>query len=161
MIIRELRTDDYEIVHGFIVNEMGHDEVLFNVMSASLDSMRADDSYLLYVAEHNNHVVGFVSAVKLFGCVDSHYIEITCLVVSQRHQKEGIGKLLLDTIETAGKNSRIGSFSLTSGLQRKEAHAFYENNGYEKGGYAFYKGLIVLPEAIQVRLQNEIDSISE
>ena len=79
MTIRELHVDDYKTVYGFIVNEMEHDEVQFTDMSDSLDNMKADNSYYLYVAEHNNQVVGFVSAVKLFGCIDSSFIDITCL----------------------------------------------------------------------------------
>lgn len=144
MIIRELCTDDYKTVYGFIVNEMEHAEVKFTDMSASLDIMKADARYFLYVAEHNNQVVGFVNAVKLHGCIDYSYIEITCLVVSQSYQKMGIGKLLLEHIESLGRENNIEKFSITSGLHRKGAHAFYEKNGYQRGGYAFYNGLEIL-----------------
>ena len=60
MIIRELRTDDYNTIYGFVVNEMEHSEVLYKDMSASLDGMKADDRYLLVVAEDNNQVVGLL-----------------------------------------------------------------------------------------------------
>jgi N-acetylglutamate synthase-like GNAT family acetyltransferase len=144
MNIRELCTDDYETVYGFIVNEMKHDEVLFTDMSISLDKMRSDSSYLLYVAEDNNKVIGFVSAVKMFGCIDKKYIEITCLVIAQYYQKRGIGKSLLEYIESLGRKEKIENYSVTSGLHRRDAHTFYEKNGYERGGYAFYKGLVIL-----------------
>lgn len=143
MNIRKLHSDDYGTVYKFIVNEMEHSEVSFKDMSASLDIMKADDSYLLYVAEHNNQVIGFVSAVKLLRCIDSCYIDITCLVVSQNFQGKGIGKSLLEFIESYGRVNKIEKFSVTSGLHRKEAHAFYKKNGYELGGHAFYKGLVI------------------
>ena len=148
MEIRELRTDDYTTVYGFIVNEMEHDEVSFEDMSASLDFMRDDSSYMLYVAENNNKVVGFVSAVKMFGCVDGNYIEITCLAVSKDYQGKGIGKLLLEHIESLGRKNKIKTFSVTSGKKRVEAHTFYENNGYERGGFVFYKGAVILEDNV-------------
>lgn len=144
MIIRELRTDDYKTVYGLIVNEMGHSEVLFTDLSASLDGMKADDRYLLFVAEDNDQVVGFVSAVEMLGCIDNRYIEITCLVVSQNYQKRGCGAQLLEHIEYLGKENDIRRFSVASGAHRTEAHEFYRNNGYEDGGYVFYKGLVIL-----------------
>ncbi|GFI30134.1 aminoalkylphosphonate N-acetyltransferase [Lachnospiraceae bacterium] len=144
MNIRKLNSGDYGTVYKFIVNEMEHSEVSFTDMSENLDIMKVDDSYLLYVAEYNNQVIGFVSAVKLFGCIDSCYIDITCLVVSQNFQGKGIGKSLLEFIESFGKINKIENFSVTSGLHRKEAHDFYRRNGYELGGYTFYKGLVIL-----------------
>lgn len=144
MNIRELQFGDYLAVHGLIVNEMEHAEVSLNDMSASLDAMKADSSYMLYVAEYDNQVVGFVSAVKLFGCIDSNYIEITCLVVSQSYQKKGIRKMLLKHIEYIGSKEGIEKFSVTSGKFRENAHAFYKRNGYELGGYAFYNGQVII-----------------
>ena len=155
MNIRELRTNDYEIIHGFIVNEMEHDEVEFTDMSSSLDNMRNNDNYFLYVAEHDNQVVGFVSAVKMIGCIDSNYIEITCFVVSQNYQRRGVGALLLEHIESLGTRSGINRFSLTSGLFRVAAHEFYVKHGYEKGGYAFYKGLEILEKSRQAAMSVE------
>lgn len=144
MIIRELRTDDYNTIYGFVVNEMEHSEVLYKDMSASLDGMKADDRYLLVVAEDNNQVVGFVSAVKILGCIDKSYIEITCLVVSSKYQNKGVGKLLLGHIEILGKNSNIEKFSVTSGAHRIGAHDFYRKNGYKDGGFVFYKGQVII-----------------
>lgn len=150
MNIRELHSEDYEAVYKFIVNEMQHSEVSFKDMSESLDSMKANDSYLLYVAEHNNQVIGFVSAVKLFGCIDNCYIDITCLVVSQHFQGKGIGKSLLEFVESIGHTYKIKNFSIISGLHRKEAHDFYKKNGYELGGCAFYKGLVIVEKDVRI-----------
>lgn len=156
MNIRELNTNDYETVYGFIVNEMEHPEVSFADMSVSLDNMRNDVKYLLYVAVHDNQVVGFVSAAKMIGCIDSNYIEITCLVVSDNYQRIGVGKLLLEHIESLGKRNNIGKFSTTSGLHRKAAHDFYIKNGYEIGGLAFYNG-----QAITDKSRQEISSVDK
>lgn len=144
MGIRELRSSDYEIVYKFIVNEMEHSEVSFKDMSERLDIIKNDRNYFLYVAEHNEQVIGFVSAVKLLGCIDNCYIDITCLVVSQNYRGKGIGKSLLKFIESFGRVNKVEKFSVTSGLHRKEAHDFYRKNGYELGGYAFYKGLVIV-----------------
>lgn len=151
MRIRELNTHDYEVIHGFIVNEMKHAEVDFADLSSSLDSMKANDSYLQYVAECDDRVVGFISAVKLFGCVDSTFIEITCLVVSEDYQGRGIGTQLMEHIESLGAEENIHVFSVSCGNKRIPAHKFYMHNGYGKDGYTFYKGAVILGK-------NNIDS---
>ena len=148
MNIRELHSEDYEAVYKFIVNEMEHSEVSFTDMSSSLDIMKANNSYLLYVAEHNNQIIGFVSAVKLFGCIDNCYIDITCLVVSQSFQGKGVGKSLLEFIESIGYTNKIKNFSIISGLHRKEAHDFYKKNGYELGGFAFFFCFVIVEKDI-------------
>ena len=58
------------------------------------------------------------------------------LVFKQQKLNIALGELL--------KSNGIKNYSITSGLHRKNAHKFYEHNGYEKGGYAFYKGLVIL-----------------
>lgn len=148
MNIRELHSEDYEAIYKFIINEMEHSEVSFANMSESLDIMKANDSYLLYVAEHQKQVIGFVSAVKLFGCIDNCYIDITCLVVAKNFQHKGIGKTLLEFVESLGYSNKIKNFSIISGLHRKEAHNFYKKNCYELGGYAFYKGLAIVEKNV-------------
>lgn len=148
MNIRAIRSNDYETVHKLIVKEMGHGEVSFTALSTNLDAMKSRDNYILYVMEYNSQVVGFISAVVLFGCIDGCYIDITCLVVAQAFQNRGIGKALLDFVESFGKINKIEHFSVTSGLHRKKAHNFYKKNGYELGGYAFCKGLVIIESKI-------------
>ena len=148
MNIRELHSKDYESIYKFIINEMEHSEVSFADMSESLDIMKANNSYLLYVAEHQNQIIGFVSAVKLVGCIDNCYIDITCLVVSKNFQHKGVGKTLLEFVESLGYSNKIKNFSIISGMHRKEAHNFYKKNGYELGGYAFYKGVTIVEKNV-------------
>lgn len=145
MRIREVCSVDYVKIHNLIVNEMQHSEVSFADMTKWIDIMREDKKiHWLFVAESDNQVVGFISAIKSIGCIDGFFIDITCLVVSESFQGKGVGKELLDFIENLGKTEGITNYSTSSGLHRKEAHVFYEKNNYEKGGYAFYKGLVIV-----------------
>jgi GNAT superfamily N-acetyltransferase len=146
MKIRKLDSTDYETIHSLITNEMGHSEVQLANMSSWLDQMRNDKNQLLFVAEVDNQVVAFISAIKSIGCIDGFFIDITCLIVSKAFQGKGIGKALLQFVEDIGQSEDITRFSVTSGKQREEAHAFYVKNNYGLSGFAFYKGLVVLEE---------------
>jgi len=144
MSIRELRTNDYKAIHGLITNEMQHDEVLFDDLSCRLDIMLNDTDYLLFVSENDGCVTGFICALKSIGCIDGLCIDILCLVVLKTYQGKGIGEALLGYVENLGRGEGIENYSTTSGLHRTDAHRFYEKHGYEKGGYAFYKGLVII-----------------
>lgn len=146
MEIREIHHQDYSKIHSLIINEMGHDEVTFDELSERLNLIRSDKSYFLNVAINEKEIIGFISAIKSIGCIDGTSIEVCCLVVSQSYQKQGVGGALLGCIENIGLSEGITQFSLASGLHRKGAHAFFENRNYEKGGYAFYKGLTILKD---------------
>lgn len=146
MEIREMQAEDYKQVHDLIVTEMGHKEVKFEEFVNWLAIMKSKN-YYSYVATIDNNIAGFISANEAVGCIDGSYIDIDCLVVSYQYQGKGIGGALLQFIEDYSLSKGITKFSLTSGFHRKEAHDFYEKHNYEKGGYAFYKGLEILDEA--------------
>lgn len=51
------------------------------------------------------------------------------LVTLENHRKKGYGKLLLDYVKNIAKEMNCETFSLDSGILRKEAHRLYLNEG--------------------------------
>jgi ribosomal protein S18 acetylase RimI-like enzyme len=107
---------------------------------ARLASLSADHHAL--VAELEGEVVGFIGMVSL--AVYEHVSPlgyILALSVAPEHQGKGIGKALLRAAEEHLRDRGCGDVRVSSGLQREEAHRFYEAAGYAKTGYRFRKVL--------------------
>ena len=66
---------------------------------------------------------------------------ITAFVVDPQHRGRGIGRRLLDAVETAAEQRGCHAVELTSGAHRHGAHRFYAAAGYENRPHRFIKRL--------------------
>ena len=55
---------------------------------------------------------------------------ITTLAVSEDYRRQGIGRLLVEEAIRLAREARCDTIELTTGLHRKDAHAFYERLGF-------------------------------
>lgn len=54
---------------------------------------------------------------------------------------QGYGAKMLEYLEDYAKASMCESIVLSSGFEREEAHSFYEQNGFIKKSFVFYKSI--------------------
>src|SRR4051812_47333620 len=66
---------------------------------------------------------------------------LTTLVVLEDARGAGIGSALVTHVEKWAVENGAKRISVTSGIQRKATHAFYENRNYENTGLRFSKRL--------------------
>lgn len=138
--IREAFREDYPSIFQLIQRELGYETLDYQKLCTRLDSMCADNSYLTIVAEAEGFVVGFLGLRRGIAYnLEDEYIQITALAVSVNFQKRGIGKQLMAWAETYGRQNAIHKLTLNSSMHRSTAHTFYEEYGYKKSSYAFYK----------------------
>ena len=64
---------------------------------------------------------------------------ILALCVLPSHRKQGIGTKLLEALENCCRQEGVMDIRRHSGMQRKEAHQFYQSMGYDISGYRFKK----------------------
>ena len=62
--------------------------------------------------------------------------------VLPEYQCQGIGKELMEHVECFAIENGAPYVGLASGINRVEAHAFYENSRYQKTSYWFCKSLV-------------------
>lgn len=62
---------------------------------------------------------------------------IADLVVDEKFRSLKIGEQLLEIAKAIAKNVNADAIVLESGAQRKRAHQFYFNNGYDMESYSF------------------------
>lgn len=110
-------------VLGYPISE----SIVKNNMSRILN----DEKQEFLVFDNGNQVVGFIEA-ETYDAVYSKEImfNVLGLVVDAQEQGQGIGAQLLSALEENAKARGINVIRLNSGVQRHEAHQFYEHQVY-------------------------------
>jgi len=140
--IREAVETDYPTVCSLINKELGYPNVALDELAIRLKRMEKAGNYHTFVAILDNVIVGFIGITKGIAYeISGDYYRIIAFAVSSKHQNKGIGSSILRYVENIASQNGISYFTLSSGMQRTAAHAFYEHNGYEKKSYSFSKGL--------------------
>ena len=95
------------------------------------------DGYVLAflaVADRVVAVAGFRTKRTLF-C--DKFLYVDDLVTLSGEQSKGYGTILLEWLKDRARAEDCAELHLDSGIQRKDAHRFYERNGVEAAGYHF------------------------
>ena len=139
--IREASEGDIHEILALINNELGYPDVSFDEVSTKIARMMEQGNYSIFVAVIDEKVVGFITVVQGIALeIRSDYFRILELAVSKAYQNKGIGKSPLRHIDVLAVEKGVSCISLSCGLHRTDAHAFYECNGYSKTSFAFAKG---------------------
>ncbi|MGG0716979.1 GNAT family N-acetyltransferase [Robertmurraya massiliosenegalensis] len=98
------------------------------------------EDYKMFALLENETIVavtGFMPTITLY---NGKFIWVCDLVTNSNHRSKGYGELLLNHVHQWAKDNGYGVVSLSSGLQRLDAHRFYEEKmDYDKVSYVFYK----------------------
>lgn len=70
------------------------------------------------------------------------HLYIFDLVTDECFRGEGYGAMLLEYLEDYAKMGACQNIVLSSGLQREDAHRFYQKNNFMKRSYLFVKSLL-------------------
>ena len=104
--------------------------------------MEHDDRYVTFIAEADGKIVGLAAAVKVLAIGHpGGYVKMNGIGVLPEYRRQGIGKKLMEHVERFAVEQGAPYVGLASGINRAEAHAFYENIGYRKTSYWFRKSL--------------------
>lgn len=96
--------------------------------------------YNLLVALVDDKLVGFISLhIYQYVHLEDSLSRITALCVDAEHRSFGIGAKLLMQAEEYIKSKGCKTIELTSGIQREDAHRFYERHGYIEKRKRFIK----------------------
>lgn len=103
------------------------------VLPERLERLRQEASHFCFVAERDGEVVG---TVLLHVCPDVMFEErpyalLENLVVEPGARGGGVGRALLEHAERVCREHQCTKIMLLSGVQRTEAHGFFERLGYD------------------------------
>lgn len=85
---------------------------------------------VIFVAELDHEVVGYIHGSPYELLYSDSLINILGFVVKAKYRNLGIGGLLIDSLECWARENKFSGIRLVSGMERADAHRFYEKHGY-------------------------------
>lgn len=100
------------------------------------------EGYSIFALYLEKEIVAVVGVIKLTNLYYGKHVWVNDLVTDVNHRSKGYGQILLSFINKWAKENGCGVVALSSGLQRVEAHKFYESKmEFDKTSYVFKKQL--------------------
>ncbi len=138
--IRPPRADDVDAIAA-LLGELG-----YPTSPAAAESRLADlvsqRHVAVFVAEVGEKPVGLATAyiVPVVHANDPVAV-LSALVVHAGQRRRGVGRRLVEAAEAWARDRRAYRVTVSSGLARADAHAFYERLGYEHTSRRYSKML--------------------
>lgn len=113
-------------------------------MQVRFDHIHNHMDYKTFIAHIDKKVVGMAGASQnYFYEQNGKYVRVLALIINHFYRRRGIGKILLETVENWAKEIGATSVLLNCGNrnERKEAHKFYQNRGYQIKSSGYFKKL--------------------
>lgn len=100
------------------------------------------DQYKMAALYDNGKIVAVAGFKPMITLYYGRFVWVCDLVTEEKSRSRGYGKKLLTYVHEWAKENQYESVALSSGLQRTEAHRFYEERmDYDKVSYVFQTSL--------------------
>ncbi len=144
IVIRPATLDDAAAMAG-LAEQLGYTVTERDVSRRFAELVRQSDHAVYVAAAPGEKAVGWIHLYIDYSLVHSPVVALGGLVVDEAYRGQGIGRRLMEQAETWGRERNCEAVYLKTNMIRHEAHAFYENLGYQrvKTQYAYRKRLSI------------------
>lgn len=98
------------------------------------------ERYKLFALFEESRVVAVIGFKEMTTFNNGRFIWVCDLVTDASKRSKGFGEMLLSYVHDLAKEKHYERVSLSSGLQRQDAHRFYQQKmTYQKTSYVFLK----------------------
>ena len=140
-MIKELLSKD-EILEAFPVMQQLRTHLDEQTYLDLVLEAQEKDSYRMYALLNDQKIVAVVGFKPMITLYYGRFVWVCDLVTDMNNRSKGYGEQLLTYVHKWAEENKYEQVALSSGLQRKDAHRFYENRmGYDKVSYVFKKPL--------------------
>ncbi|WP_428911578.1 GNAT family N-acetyltransferase [Niallia sp. Krafla_26] len=141
LTIKELRSRQ-EIIAAFPVMKQLRTHLDEYSYLELVSEAQEKEGYKMFALYEKNKIVGVIGFQPMITLYYGKYIWICDLVIDENKRSKGYGEILLSYTHQWATDNQYESIALSSGLQRTDAHRFYENKmGYDKVSYVFKASL--------------------
>jgi N-acetylglutamate synthase-like GNAT family acetyltransferase len=102
------------------------------IMTERLGRVLALEAHVVFVAELEGTVAGWIEGGEQEVLAVGRMGEILGLVVADYARKHGIGRRLVEAVETWARARGFSGLTVRSNVIRPESHAFYERIGFTR-----------------------------
>lgn len=141
MEIQELKSED-ELREAFPVMRELRGKVDEQEYFRLIEHM-VKEGYRLFALRDSGVIVALAGVAVLTNLSYGRYVWVYDLVTTSNARSKGYGRRLLEFVEEFAHQENCKVVALSSGLERTDAHRFYEHMNYEKPSYVFKKSLLI------------------
>lgn len=140
VVIRELvEAKDIEAAH-LIISQIYSEMNLENYLT-HIAEMQKMNNFKMVGAFLDGKMVGVSGYWILIMLYCGKYIQVSNLVIDEKHRSLGIGKKILDFIGDIGRESECKKIILDSYTENKKSHSLYYREEFHIRGFHFMKDL--------------------
>lgn len=141
LLFKELQTKE-EILTGFSVMKHLRTYLDENSYLELVLEAQQKEGYRLVALYDNGKMVAITGFMPMITLYNGRFIWVCDLVTEPSERSKSYGEKLLSYVHKWAKENGYNIVSLSSGLQRVDAHRFYEEKmQYDKVSYVFLKRL--------------------
>lgn len=138
-MIQALHTED-EVLAAFPVMKQLRAHLDQTTYLALVKEAQKVDQYQMAALYDANEIVAVVGFKPMITLYYGRFVWVCDLVTATDKRSNGYGEKLLTYVEEWAKQNSYESVALSSGLQRTDAHRFYEKKmDYDRVSYVFKK----------------------
>ncbi|MCG7345480.1 GNAT family N-acetyltransferase [Sporosarcina sp. ACRSL] len=139
LTIRELHSQN-EILEAFPVMQQLRTHLDEKAYLELVTEAKEKDMYRLFALYDQGEIVAVTGFKPMITLYYGRFVWVCDLVTDQNKRSNGYGEKLLSYVHEWAKENGYDSVALSSGLQRTDAHRFYEDKmEYDKVSYVFKK----------------------
>lgn len=137
LTFKELTTRN-ELIQAFPVMKQLRTHLDENTYLELVSEAQEKEDYKLVALLDDGEIVAVVGFQPMITLYYGKYIWVCDLVTDSNKRSKGYGEKLLAYVQNWAKENNYDCIALSSGLQRVDAHRFYEEKmNYEKTSYVF------------------------
>ncbi|WNF35402.1 GNAT family N-acetyltransferase [Bacillaceae bacterium IKA-2] len=137
LTIKELQSRK-EILEAFPVMKQLRSHLDESIYLELVIEAQEKDRYKLFALLDKNEIVAVSGFKPMITLYYGRFVWVCDLVTDTNKRSKGYGEKLLSYIHEWARENNYESVALSSGLQRTEAHHFYEDRmNYDKVSYVF------------------------
>lgn len=141
LTIKELQSRN-EIIKAFPVMSQLRTHLDEGSYLELVSEAKEKEGYKMFALFDGNDIVAVIGFQPMITLYYGRFIWVCDLVTDVNKRSEGFGEKLLSYIHKWANENKYESVALSSGLQRTDAHRFYENKmGYNKVSYVYKTSL--------------------
>lgn len=130
--VREIRVTDYRDIYLLNLDFNPNFHVFSEEqVKAKIEILLQETKDIIFVYEENNEVIGYIHGSPYELLFSDSLVNVLGFVVKEKYRKQGIGGILIESLEQWGRRRGFSGIKLLSHPSRVHAHRFYERRGYQ------------------------------
>ena len=141
LIIKELKSHN-EMMEAYPIMKQLRTHLDQNNYLELVTEAQEKDSYKMFALLNTGEIIAVIGFKPMITLYYGKFVWVCDLVTDSNRRSKGYGDKLLTFVQEWAIENHYESVALSSGLQRTDAHRFYEEKmGYDKVSFVFKKNL--------------------